>query len=52
VALLVGADRLARSAGGATVACETAAAGWRGETDRARMFTGIDVAPRVMGGRR
>jgi len=50
-ALLVGAGRIARSAGGATIACETAGAGWRGTSHRARVFTGIDPAPRVLGGR-
>ena len=53
-ALLVGAERIARSAGGATIACEAAAvAGWQGTAHRARVFTGIAPAPRVMrpGGR-
>jgi len=49
VALLVGADRLARSAGGATIACETAVVEWRGAAHRARVFTGIDPVPRVVG---
>ena len=52
VALLIGRERLARSAGGATIACETAAAGWQGAAHRARLFTGITPAPRVVGGRR
>jgi hypothetical protein len=51
-ALLVGADRLARSAGGATIACETATARWQGGAHRARVFTGITASPRVVGGRR
>jgi hypothetical protein len=51
-ALLVGAERIARSAGGATIACETAVAGWQGMSHRARVFTGIAPAPRVVGGRR
>jgi hypothetical protein len=50
-ALLVGAERIARSAGGATIACETAVAGWQGTSHRARVFTGIAPAPRVLGGR-
>ena len=51
VALLVGGDRLARSAGGATIACEAAVAGWQGTDHRARVFTGLDPAPRVVGRR-
>jgi recA bacterial DNA recombination protein len=51
-ALLVGADRIARSAGGVTIACEAAAAGWQGTASRARVFTGLAAAPRVVGGRR
>jgi recombination protein RecA len=48
-ALLVGADRVARSAGGVTIACEAAAAGWQGGAPRARVFSGLDPAPRVIG---
>jgi recombination protein RecA len=48
VALLVGAERIARSAGGATLALETSRAHWRGATSRARLFTGVDPAPRVV----
>jgi hypothetical protein len=48
VALLVGAERIARSAGGATLALETARADWRGATSRARLFIGVDPAPRVV----
>ncbi len=49
VALLIGADRIARSAGGATILLETADAGWQGQTPRARLFTGLTIAPRVVG---
>jgi len=48
VALLVGAERIARSAGGATLALDTPRATWRGATSRARLFTGVDPAPRVV----
>jgi hypothetical protein len=48
VALLVGAERIARSAGGATLALDTSRANWRGATPRARLFTGVDPAPRVV----
>jgi len=49
VALLVGADRLARSAGGATIACESSAPGWQGTAPRARLFSGLAFTPRVVG---
>jgi hypothetical protein len=52
VALLVGADRIARSAGGVTIACESGSVAWQGADHRARLFTGIAAAPRVVGGRR
>jgi hypothetical protein len=48
VALLVGPDRVARSAGGATIACETAVPAWQGTAPRARVFGGITPAPRVV----
>lgn len=52
VALLLGDGRLARSSGGVTIACESVTAAWQGTTPRARVFTGIAPAPRVVGGRR
>ena len=51
-ALLVGGERLARSAGGVTIALESSPAAWQGATHRARVFTGVVPAPRVVGGRR
>jgi hypothetical protein len=48
-ALIVGADRIARSAGGVTIACEPAAASWQGDAPRARLFTGLSIMPRVVG---
>jgi hypothetical protein len=51
VAMLVGSERIARSAGGVTLALESAAVVWHGTADRARRFTGIAAAPRVVGGR-
>src|SRR5437773_117969 len=51
VALLVGAEHLARSAGGVTIACASPAAAWQGGAHRARLFTGLTALPRVMGGR-
>lgn len=49
VALLVGIERIARSAGGVTVALASAAATWHGAAHRARLFKGIVAAPRVVG---
>ena len=51
VALLVGAERVARSARGATVALDPAPAQWQGTAARARVFTGLQPAPRVVGAR-
>ncbi len=55
IALIVGAERLGRSPGGATIALEAPAQGtrgrWTGSTDRARLLRGIDIAPRVVAAR-
>lgn len=52
VALLVSAERLARSPGGVTIAldmADSAAVGrWTGHVDRARLLRGVDVQPRVV----
>jgi recombination protein RecA len=48
VALLVGADRIARSARGVTVTLDQSPARWEGTSPRARLFTGVDPAPRVV----
>jgi hypothetical protein len=48
VALLVGRERIARSAGGVTIALEASPTRWQGSADRARVFTGVDPAPRVI----
>lgn len=54
-AVIVATERLARSPGGITIALDGDAtlqrARWTGTTDRARLFRGIDVQPRVVGGR-
>ena len=47
-ALLVGGERIARSAGGVTIALEPTPAAWQGTTHRARVFTGVVPAPRVV----
>lgn len=49
VALLVAPDHLARSAGGATIALETPVPRWQGGSARARVFSGLEMAPRVTG---
>ena len=49
--LLVGADRIARSSGGATIALADARGArgkWAGTTDRARYLAGLDIQPRVV----
>jgi recombination protein RecA len=46
--LLVGSEHLARSARGVTVALESSPARWQGATPRARVFTGVEPAPRVV----
>ena len=51
VALTIGADRIARSAGGATIALEAPAPQWRGASARARLFAGVHAVPRVVRGR-
>jgi len=48
VALLVGAERIARSVGGVTLALESSRADWRGAAPRARLFTGVEPAARVV----
>lgn len=48
VALLVGSERMARSAGGVTIALEPSPARWQGATPRARLFAGVRPAPRVV----
>ena len=55
VALVVGGDRIARSPGGVTIALDAPASGargrWSGTADRARLLRGIDLRPRIVGGR-
>ena len=47
-ALLVGAERIARSAGGVTIALQSAPARWQGAAHRARLFTGIQPVSRII----
>ena len=51
VALLLGRTRLARGAGGVTIALESVSPAWRGSAPRARLFAGLDLSPRVVGWR-
>jgi recombination protein RecA len=54
-AVIVAAERLARSPGGVTIALDGGRGGargqWSGTTDRARFFRGITLHPRLVGGR-
>jgi hypothetical protein len=47
-ALIVGCERIARSAGGVTIALESAPARWQGAAHRARLFAGVEPEPRVV----
>ncbi len=47
VALVVGAERTARSAGGVTIALDPASPRWAGRSDRSRRLHGVEVAARV-----
>ncbi len=51
VALIIGAERIARSPGGVTVALDAPCAKWTGTGARARLFRGVDLRPRVVGAR-
>ncbi len=54
VALLIGAEHLARSAGGVTVALDESGrsrALWTGASHRARLLESIELRPRVVGGK-
>lgn len=54
-AVVVGAERIARSPGGVTIALDAPATGprghWSGAADRARLLRGLDIQPRIAGGR-
>ena len=51
-AVIVAADRIARSPGGATIALDASAGAmrgrWAGMTDRARLLLGVDIHPRAV----
>jgi hypothetical protein len=48
VALIVAAERLARSPGGVTIALAAGDPRWQGTGDRARLLRGIAPRPRVI----
>jgi hypothetical protein len=47
-ALLVGAERTARSPGGVTISLDPSSGRWSGRSDRSRLLHGVDVRPRVV----
>lgn len=47
VALVAGAGRTARSAGGVTIALDPPSARWAGPSDRSRRLLGVELRPRV-----
>ena len=51
VALVVGGEHIARSSGGAMIALDATPARWQGAAPRARVFTGVHPAPRVVSAR-
>lgn len=51
VALVVGAERTARSPGGVTISLDPPAGRWSGQSDRSRLLHGVDVRPRVVAAR-
>jgi len=51
VAMVMGAERIARSPHGVTIALEASAAQWSGRGSRARIFRGVAPAPRVVSAR-
>ena len=51
VAVLVGAERIARSPGGVTIALDASSPEWSGTADRARLLRALNLRPRVVGGK-
>jgi len=48
IAVVVGAERIARSPGGVTMALEGSQGTWSGTADRARLLRGLRVDPRIV----
>ncbi len=51
-AVLLGAERIARSPGGVTIALDAPRPCWTGAADRARLLGAVVLRHRVIGGRR
>jgi hypothetical protein len=51
VAVLLGAERIARSPGGVTITLDGSRPAWSGTGDRARLLRALDLRPRVVGGK-
>jgi hypothetical protein len=50
-AVLIGAERIARSPGGVTIALDASCPEWSGTADRARLLCALTLRPRVVGGK-
>jgi hypothetical protein len=50
-AVLIGAERIARSPGGVTIALDGSCPEWSGTADRARLLRALNLCPRVVGGK-
>ena len=50
-AVLLGAERMARSPGGVTITLDGSRPEWSGAGDRARLLRGLELRPRVVGGK-
>ena len=50
-AVLVGAERIARSPGGVTIALDASSPEWSGTADRTRLLRALTLRPRVVGGK-
>ncbi len=50
-ALIIGAERIARSPGGVTIALDRSRPQWSGTADRARLLGALDLQPRIVGGK-
>jgi hypothetical protein len=50
-AVLIGAERIARSPGGVTIALDASSPEWSGTGNRARLLRALNLRPRVVGGK-
>src|SRR5687767_865950 len=51
VAVIVGAERTARSPGGVTISLDPSSGRWSGRSDRSRLLQGVELQPRVVAAR-